>query len=146
MQANKDQDLVWLIDDEFDSYEIERGMLDRKGYRLVVSRGAKYRSDYEKYAARARALIVWIGHFIGAQDIQGLHNCIVISVRGGGYNNIDIEAAARHGIAVTYVPALQAVFGTVAVPLPEGLGIVATGFAFLLALEAEKSLRLRRAG
>ncbi|THD81512.1 HAD family hydrolase [Aliigemmobacter aestuarii] len=58
--------------------------------------------------------------------------------------SVGLVVAAQ--LAVTYVPALQAVFGTVAVPLPEGLGILATGFAFLLALEAEKFLRLRRAG
>lgn len=104
MIADKDQNLVWLIDDEFDSFEIESEMLKKKGYRLKVSRGTQYRKDYPKYAAKAEALLVWIGHCISAKDIEGLHNCKVIAIRGGGYNNIDIAAATRHGIGVTYVP------------------------------------------
>jgi len=37
--------LIWIIDDEFDSYEIEREMLQKEGYDLVVTRSAAYRGD-----------------------------------------------------------------------------------------------------
>jgi calcium-translocating P-type ATPase len=44
---------------------------------------------------------------------------------------------------VTYWPPAQAVFGTVAVPLWDGVLIVALGWAFLAVLEVEKQVRLR---
>ena len=44
--------------------------------------------------------------------------------------------------AVTYLPPLQRVFGTEAVPLADGLLIVATGAVFFALIETEKQLRL----
>ncbi|PZO08510.1 MAG: carbonate dehydratase [Lysobacteraceae bacterium] len=47
--------------------------------------------------------------------------------------------------AITYLPIMQAVFDTRAVPLFEGLVVVGIGVALLVVLETEKALRLRRA-
>lgn len=44
--------------------------------------------------------------------------------------------------AITYVPALQKVFGTEAVPLADGVLIVAAGAAFFALVEIEKQMRL----
>ena len=44
--------------------------------------------------------------------------------------------------AVTYLPPLQRIFGTVPVPLAEGVLIVAVGVAFFVLLEIEKQIRL----
>ncbi|MGQ0709407.1 MAG: cation-transporting P-type ATPase [Rhodoferax sp.] len=46
-------------------------------------------------------------------------------------------------LAITYIPALQAVFGTRAVPLWDGALVLATGVALFAVLELEKQLRLR---
>jgi hypothetical protein len=43
---------------------------------------------------------------------------------------------------VTYLPPLQAVFGTQAVPLRDGLVIVAIGAVFFALIETEKQMRL----
>ena len=103
--ANLDTDhLVWLIDDEFDSHDIEREILEKKGFQLIVSRGSEYKTDYSKSAERAKGILVWIGHFLGAEDIKGFNACKIIGVRGGGYNNVDVDAATKQNIAVTYVP------------------------------------------
>ena len=48
--------------------------------------------------------------------------------------------------AFTYLPPLQAVFETRAVSLPDGIIIVAAGFALLLIIEFEKRLALRLGG
>ncbi|MCM0018482.1 MAG: HAD-IC family P-type ATPase [Tagaea sp.] len=45
--------------------------------------------------------------------------------------------------AVTYLPPLQAVLGTVAVPFWDGVMIVALGAGFFFVVEAEKQIRLR---
>lgn len=49
-------------------------------------------------------------------------------------------------VAVTYVPQLQAILGTVAVPLADGLTILGVGVVFLAVLEVEKLIRLRAFG
>lgn len=54
-----------------------------------------------------------------------------------------VGAIAAAQIAVTFLPSLQAVFGTRAVPLADGLVILATGAAFLALVEMEKQIRLR---
>ena len=46
-------------------------------------------------------------------------------------------------LAITYVPALQAVFGTASVPLADGVLVVALGAIFFGLIETEKQLRLR---
>ncbi len=45
--------------------------------------------------------------------------------------------------SITYLPPLQALFTTVAVPLHEGINIVGVGLMLLVVIEAEKQLRLR---
>jgi magnesium-transporting ATPase (P-type) len=45
-------------------------------------------------------------------------------------------------LAITYVPALQSVFGTRAVPLADGLLILAIGVVFFTLVEVEKQMRL----
>ncbi|GAA0682177.1 cation-transporting P-type ATPase [Marinobacterium maritimum] len=45
--------------------------------------------------------------------------------------------------AITYLPPLQALFATVAVPLQDGVNIVCVGIALLVIIEAEKQFRLR---
>lgn len=44
--------------------------------------------------------------------------------------------------AITYLPPLQAVFGTEAVPIRDGLLIVAIGAVFFALIETEKQVRL----
>ncbi len=46
-------------------------------------------------------------------------------------------------LAITYVPALQAIFGTRAVPLREGALVLALGVALFAVVELEKQIRLR---
>ena len=51
-------------------------------------------------------------------------------------------AATAAQLAVTYLPPLQAILGTEAVPLTEGLWIIAIGAAFFGLIEIEKQIRL----
>ncbi|MDY6983400.1 MAG: HAD-IC family P-type ATPase, partial [Pseudomonadota bacterium] len=47
-------------------------------------------------------------------------------------------------LAVTYVPAVQAIFQTTAVSLPDALLVIGTGVLLFAIIETEKQLRLRR--
>ncbi len=53
-----------------------------------------------------------------------------------------VIAVTAAQFAVTYLPPLQAALGTEAVPLTDGLLIVAVGAAFFAAIEIEKQIRL----
>jgi len=101
---DKNSNLVWMIDDEFDSYEIEEEMFRKAGYPLTVTRGASYRKDYPTFAPRVKGILLQVGFQLKGEDIKGLGSCKVIAVRGGGFDNIDIDAATRQGIILTYVP------------------------------------------
>ncbi len=54
-----------------------------------------------------------------------------------------IIAVTAAQFAMTYAPPLQAVFGTEAVPLADGLRVVAVGVVFFALVELEKQIRLR---
>jgi magnesium-transporting ATPase (P-type) len=65
------------------------------------------------------------------------------AVKGTRYVWIAVLAATLAQLAITYLPALQRVFATEAVPLLDGMLIVGVGAALFAVLETEKQIRLR---
>lgn len=66
--------------------------------------------DPEDIAAAGRSaagVLVYSGRF-DAVLLARLRQCRILARCGVGYDNIDVRAAAEHGIAVTYVPAYGA--------------------------------------
>lgn len=53
-----------------------------------------------------------------------------------------VIAVTSAQFAITYLPSLQAVFGTQSVPLKDGLVIIGVGAVFLALIETEKQMRL----
>jgi D-3-phosphoglycerate dehydrogenase len=105
MKPTPGTNLVWRLDDELPSHDEERRRLRERGYDLVVTRKANYREDYPKYAPYAKAVLIQVSFpSLGAEDIAGLTSCKIITATGGGYNHVDVSAATRQGIMVTYVP------------------------------------------
>ena len=98
--------LIWMLDDLFDSREIEiiREMLQERGYRLVVTRSDAYRSDYPEYAPHAKGILIQVNFPLGEKDIKGLTSCKIISVTGIGFNDLDLDAATKQGIPATNAP------------------------------------------
>jgi magnesium-transporting ATPase (P-type) len=70
------------------------------------------------------------------------------AIRGTRVVWIVITVVTAAQFAVTYLPPLQGIFGTRAVPLADGLLILAAGVVFFAVIELEKQIRLglRRAG
>ena len=64
-------------------------------------------------------------------------------VRGTGVVWLTVGTVTAAQFAITYVPPLQAVFGTEAVPFLDGVLIVGVGVALFAIIEIEKQLRLR---
>jgi D-3-phosphoglycerate dehydrogenase len=94
--------LAVITDNRFADSDIEREILGAAGVDLVV---AKCRSSADVAAAgrEADALLVNMAP-ADAAAIESLERCRVIARYGVGLDNIDVEAAARRGIAVANVP------------------------------------------
>jgi hypothetical protein len=59
---------------------------------------------------------------------------------------ITVSILVLSQLAVTYLPPLQALFGTTAVPLRDGLLVIGIGVALFCIIEVEKQIRLRFSG
>lgn len=97
--------LIWIIDNEWPSYELEKKVIFNKypDCDLRFS-GPEYEKDLEEFGKDSDAIICQISVDIGKATIQKLTKCKVISVYGVGYNNVDIVAAKEKGIKVCNVP------------------------------------------
>src|SRR6056297_582128 len=76
--------------------------------------------------------------------IRNIHSTSLTwaALRGTPIVWICVTAVTAGQFAITYVPALQTVFGTRPVPLADGLLIVGTGVVFFVLIETEKQMRL----
>lgn len=95
---------VLLTDRPFGDDEIEQAALSEQG--LELRRAPE--SDPEtlaKMAEQAEAILVCYAK-VGATVIEAAQRggCRVIARYGIGYDNVDVDAATRAGIVVTYVP------------------------------------------
>ncbi len=66
--------LVWLLDDEFDSNQIDQicRMIENRGFELVVSRSRTFRSDYPRYAPYAKGVLLQVGFPLGVISTQAI--------------------------------------------------------------------------
>jgi histidinol-phosphate aminotransferase len=103
-KLDKSNRLVWILDDEWATHDIERRILEEASCEVVLTRSSQFKEDYSKYAALAEGILLQVSFPLNDADISGLKKCRVISVTGGGYNNLDLEAATREGICATFVP------------------------------------------
>jgi D-3-phosphoglycerate dehydrogenase len=98
--------LVWIIDEEWKTYEKEEGLLRQEfpGLEIRYSKNGTYMQDLQSFGKHADAVICQISVEIHKALIAGLEKCAVISVYGAGYNNVDLAAANQKGIRVCNVP------------------------------------------
>jgi D-3-phosphoglycerate dehydrogenase / 2-oxoglutarate reductase len=95
---------VLVTDHVFANLDIERSVLEPIGYELTLADDT-HETALTDAARDASAILVCYAKVtepvIAAAADAG---CRVISRYGIGYDNIDVEAATRRGIVVTYVP------------------------------------------
>ena len=87
-------------------------------------------------------VVLEIFHLFHVRNLHGT-SFNLQAIRGTPVIWLTISVVTAAQFAITYVPALQRVFGTAAVPLAEGVVVVALGVLLLLVLETEKAFRLR---
>jgi D-3-phosphoglycerate dehydrogenase len=100
------QKLIWIIDDEWPDYEIEKRIFRETldDYTIQYSKPHELERDLADFGRTADAVLSQINVGMTKAVIDRLEKCIVISNYGTGYNNVDVDAAAARGIKVGYIP------------------------------------------
>jgi len=95
---------VVVTDHVFGDLDITRSVLEPLHVEITVAPAAD-ESTLARFAEEADALMVCYAKITApVVDAAAAGGCRVIARSGIGYDNIDVEAATRHGILVTYVP------------------------------------------
>jgi Phosphoglycerate dehydrogenase and related dehydrogenases len=96
---------IWIIDEEWPDYEVEKTLLNEAfpGCKISCS-GYDCMADLNAFGYRADAIICQVYARITAEFIAKLEKCKIISLFGGGFDRIDVKAAAKRNIPVTFVP------------------------------------------
>lgn len=103
--------------------------------------GKGYTPELARTMAVNTLVVLEIFHLFFIRNIYGT-SLTWKAVRGTRVVWATVGAVTAAQFAVTYVPVLQHIFGTAAVPFTDGALIVAVGVAFFAIIEAEKQLRL----
>lgn len=106
----------------------------------ALARG--HRVELARTLALNMLVVLEIAHLFYVRNIHGT-SLTWRAVRGTRVVWLTVVAVTAAQLAITYLPALQRVFGTVAVPLQDGARVLALGALFLVVIEIEKQLRLR---
>lgn len=105
--------------------------------------------DYAPELARTMAkntlVVLEIFHLFFIRNIYGT-SLTLKAVRGTRVVWACVVAVTAAHFAVTYIPPLQQVFGTRAVPVFDGVLIVAVGVVFFAIIEIENQIRLALGG
>ncbi|PSF04750.1 hypothetical protein C7H09_19275 [Marinobacter fuscus] len=109
-------------------------------YSYAVDQG--YSIELARTMAVNTLVVMEIFHLFFIRNIYGT-SLTWAAIRGTGVVWLTVLAVTMAQFAITYLPPLQAVFSTVAVPLWDGLVIVGGGVLLFVIVELEKQLRLR---
>ncbi|AMY70673.1 ATPase, E1-E2 type [Frigidibacter mobilis] len=86
-------------------------------------------------------VVLEIFHLFFVRNLHGT-SLTWAAVRGTRVIWLTVVSVTAAQFAITYVPLMQRIFGTQAVPLADGMLIVAVGVAFFALIEIEKQIRL----
>lgn len=93
---------VVLTDARHSSYELEKSILQQADAELILCNCATQEQVIDA-CADADGILLDMAP-MNAACIEALKHCKVINRYGVGYDNVDVEAATKKGIQVTYVP------------------------------------------
>jgi magnesium-transporting ATPase (P-type) len=108
-------------------------------YTYAIDRG--YAPGLAQTLALNTLVVLEIFHLFFIRNIHGA-SLTWAAARGTRVVWACVIAVTGAQFAITYAPPLQAVFGTQAVPLRDGLLVVAVGAVFFAIIETEKQMRL----
>ncbi len=108
-------------------------------YAYATDRG--YSQELAQTMAMNTLVVLEIFHLFFIRNIYGT-SLTLAAAKGTKVVWACVITVAAAQFAITYLPPLQAVFGTHGVPLADGLLIVAVGVVFFALIETEKQMRL----
>lgn len=94
---------IGILEERYANHEIERAVIEAAGHRMLDI--PPDRDDWTEWMKDADAVLVNLTG-IGAQELDRLPKCRVISRYGVGCDAIDVDGAARRGVAVLNQPAV----------------------------------------
>ena len=112
---------------------------------FLYAKDQGYPIELARTIALNTLVVLEIFHLFFIRNIYGA-SLTWAAAKGTRFVWFAVIAVTGGQFAITYVPWLQQVFGTAAVPLQDGVLIVAVGAAFFAIIETEKQIRLRVAG
>jgi D-3-phosphoglycerate dehydrogenase len=95
---------VLVTENLFGDLDIERSTLEPLGAELVLAPSADEPTLVSEARRADAMMVVYAKVTAPVVEAAAQAGCRVIARYGIGYDNIDVEAATRHGIQVTYVP------------------------------------------
>lgn len=96
--------LIWIIDEEWKDYDVEKEVLEAKYPGVEIRRSTyDYEKDLKEFGYRADGILAQVYASIPKSTIDRLENCKGIAVYGGGYDRIDVAAARTKNISVTNI-------------------------------------------
>lgn len=95
---------MWIIDEEWGDVTFEADLV-RQAFpsAQVLHSGYAHEGDLASFGRTCDLVIAQIYADLPAEVIDQLDNCRGIAVMGGGFDRVDVAAAARRGIPVTNV-------------------------------------------
>ncbi len=112
-------------------------------YLYAVDRG--YSLELARTIALNTLVVMEIAYLFFIRNIYGT-SLTWKALRGTRFIWYAVITITAAQFAITYIPGLQAMFGTEAVPLFDGILIVLVGVALFAIIESEKQVRLRLGG
>ena len=97
-------DKILIIDEEFNQHKLEREILERELKNIEVIELDYSRENIMKYRKDTIGILVQIDFIFDKNLMEQFSSLRAISVYGGGYNNIDVNAANALGIKVSRSP------------------------------------------
>src|SRR5262245_20371495 len=101
-KSAKDQQTILIADYDFGDVNIERGIIEDAGLRLISAQ-CKNEDEVIEHGRDADGVIAQYVT-IGARAINAFTRCKVIARYGTGVDIVDVDAATKRGIQVTNVP------------------------------------------
>lgn len=96
--------LVWIIDEEWVDYITETELLRAWDPDCDIRFSTyDYVQDLKDFGYKADLILAQVYAPIPRSTIERLERCKGIALFGGGYDRVDVDAAAEHGIPVTNV-------------------------------------------
>src|SRR5205807_4273125 len=95
---------VLVTENLFGDLDIERSILEPLGAHLVLAPAVDEDTLVKEAHDAGAVMVVYAKVSAPVVEAAAQCGCRIIARYGIGYDNVDVEAATRHGIQVTYVP------------------------------------------